>query len=66
MIKTLNFNIEGSATSISGVLSDDGSVVVFPADIYSVSGSMVRSQAESLEGLPQGIYIIGGKKVAIR
>jgi hypothetical protein len=40
--------------------------VLMPADIYSVSGALVRSQADSLDGLPQGIYIVGGKKVVVR
>jgi len=38
---------------------------VRPADnrVYSVTGVMVREGSTSLEGLPSGIYLVGGKKV---
>lgn len=36
------------------------------ADVYSLTGVKVRSQAASLEGLPRGIYIVGGRKVIVR
>ena len=34
-----------------------------PADVYSVTGRKIRSNSSSLEGLPEGIYIVDGKKV---
>ena len=34
-------------------------------DIYDLNGRKVRSGSTSLEGLPRGIYIIGGKKVIV-
>lgn len=34
-------------------------------DIYNISGQLVRKNATSTEGLPKGIYIINGKKVAL-
>lgn len=37
-----------------------------PADVYSLSGICVRQQATSLDGLPQGIYIVNGHKVIVR
>lgn len=37
-----------------------------PHDVYSPSGQMVRSQATDLEGLPTGVYIVGGKKVVVK
>ena len=37
-----------------------------PVDVYTLSGTMVRSQATSLKGLPRGIYLVGGKKVTVR
>ena len=33
------------------------------ANVYTVSGQLVREGSTSLEGLPNGIYIVGGKKV---
>ncbi len=35
-------------------------------DIYTVGGQLVRRNAQSLEGLQRGVYIIGGKKVVIK
>lgn len=35
-------------------------------DIYTLGGQLVRKNATSLEGLPRGTYIIGGKKVFIK
>ena len=32
-------------------------------NVYDLNGRMVRSGSTSLEGLPRGIYIVGGKKV---
>lgn len=37
-----------------------------PTDIYSIVGVCVRKQATSLEGLPAGIYIVGGRKVIVK
>ena len=37
-----------------------------PADVYSLSGIRVRQQATSLDGLPQGIYIVNGYKLVVR
>lgn len=57
-------------------LSFDGKVVgisapaltpnAAPADVYTVDGKLVRRAADAtraLEGLPAGIYVVGGKKV---
>lgn len=35
-------------------------------DVYDLNGRKVRSGSTSLEGLPRGIYIIGGKKVVVK
>ena len=35
-------------------------------DIYDVSGRKVRRQATTLDDLPGGVYVIGGKKVVVR
>lgn len=37
-----------------------------PMDVYSTSGILVREKATTLDGLPKGIYIIGGKKRVVR
>jgi len=40
--------------------------VAFPADVYDLSGKLVRKQAKSLDGFPAGIYVVNGKKVAVQ
>ena len=35
-------------------------------DVYDLNGRKVRSGSMSLDGLPRGIYIIGGKKVVVK
>ena len=52
----------GDATSIRQTLSDG----TLPVDVYSLQGVQLRKNVEcgeALEGLPAGIYIVGGKKV---
>ena len=34
--------------------------------VYSIDGRMVRSSAASANGLKKGLYIINGKKVAVK
>ena len=49
-------------TGISGVnMTEDE-----PFDIYNLQGIKVKSKATDLRGLPRGIYIINGKKVAVK
>jgi hypothetical protein len=35
-------------------------------DVYNIQGGKLKSKATSLDGLPQGIYIVNGKKVTVR
>ena len=35
-------------------------------DVYTLSGVKVGHQASSLKGLPKGIYLVNGKKVAVK
>ena len=37
-----------------------------PENIYSLNGTLVRSNAITTDGLPKGIYIKGGKKIVVR
>ena len=39
---------------------------VKPADVYSVTGKLVKKSAISFEGLPAGIYIVNGHKIIIK
>ena len=56
------------------VVDDDATKIVDLAtgtevnlgDVYSIGGQLVRKNPTTLEGLPAGIYVVGGKKVVIR
>ena len=37
-----------------------------PVDIYTTTGRLVRRQAISTQGLPRGVYIVGGRKVVMK
>ena len=37
-----------------------------PFDVYNLQGGKVKAKAIDLRGLPRGIYIINGKKVAVK
>lgn len=58
-IKSLGFDF-GDPTAIVSLGTD---ALTQPVDVYTPSGQLVRRQATSLDGLPRGVYIIGGKKV---
>ena len=50
-------------TAIASISADG----TFPAaNVYSVGGQLLRTRATSLEGLPQGVYIVAGKKVYVK
>lgn len=38
---------------------------VKPFDVYSIGGQLLRKQTKSFNGLPNGIYIVNGRKVAV-
>ena len=42
---------------------DDAPVLAEPYDVYDLSGQKLRHQVTSLDGLPNGIYIVNGKKM---
>lgn len=56
-----NTNNDSYPSSINIVTVDDKTSS--DKNVYSVSGQVVRQGSTSLEGLPKGIYIIGGKKI---
>ena len=49
--------VEGEVTGIEEVTQDE-----WPSDVYDLNGRMVKAQAENLDGLPRGVYIVNGKK----
>lgn len=60
-IKALGF-MEDDATGLMEITD----ATIEPVDIYSVSGILVRRQATNFDGIPNGLYIMNGKKVIIR
>ena len=39
---------------------------VQPFDVYNMNGQKVRSRVTTTDHLPQGVYIVNGKKVIIK
>ena len=60
------FNAVASSTGITTGIAAITTELSAPADVYSVSGQLVRRQATSLKNLPTGIYIVNGRKMAVR
>lgn len=57
----------GNSSGIEDVLTEAGSNA--SVDVYNIQGMLVRKQvnpAEALQGLPRGIYIVGGRKVLVK
>ena len=48
-----------SAVATTGTLSGE-------QDIYTLGGQLVRKNASTLDGLPKGVYIMGGQKVLVK
>ena len=68
-VKFYQTNVYGNANNndvpsgIDIITLDAGGSKARSANVYTVSGQLVREGSTSLEGLPNGIYIVGGKKV---
>ena len=57
-----------SNLAIKAIFSNDAGISDIrqdrkPCDIYDINGRKIRTGSTSLDGLPKGIYIIGGNKV---
>jgi len=66
-------SIDGSAGSVlntffDGVTAVKGIETVNngPMNIYNVAGQLVRRNATSLDGLPRGVYLMGGKAIVVK
>ncbi len=59
----ITVNIADEATA-SGIATVNGENV--KANVYDLSGRIVRKNANSVEGLNRGIYILNGKKVLVK
>lgn len=54
--------VNGDATAIDGIEAEQR----HNANIYNLNGQLVRQGATSTEGLPSGLYIVGGKKLVVK
>lgn len=54
--------VNGDVTAIEGIEAEQQ----HDANIYNLNGQLVRQGATSTEGLPSGLYIVGGKKVVVK
>lgn len=50
----------GTPDGIDTIMTDPG---LHSGNVYDLNGRLIRQGSTSLEGLPRGIYIVGGKKV---
>ena len=65
-VKSLNILVvDEDATGIVSVDAKTETVFNGPANIYNLAGQLVKANATSLDALAPGIYVVGGKKVAI-
>ena len=54
--------LEGDDDETTGIKQLNENTVE-PYDVYDLSGRKVRHQVNSLDGLPEGVYIVNGKKM---
>lgn len=54
--------VNGDVTAIEGIEAAQQ----HDANIYNLNGQLVRQGATSTEGLPSGLYIVGGKKLVVK
>ena len=54
--------VNGNTTAIDGIETAQQ----HSANIYNLNGQLVRQGATSTEGLPSGLYIVGGKKLVVK
>lgn len=67
--KVFEYEIEGVVEQVNGnTTAIDGieAAQQHSANIYNLNGQLVRQGATSTEGLPSGIYIVGGKKLVVK
>lgn len=53
-------------SEVEGMVVPDANKSIWPCSVYSITGKCVRTNATSLDGLPAGLYIVGGKKMIVK
>ena len=65
--KNVSLAIDGIAEGVLPTgLEDLVDTRLQPSDIYNANGQLVRRGATTLDGLPKGVYIVNGKKIAVQ
>ena len=71
-VKFYQTNVYGQAnnnsypTAIEVIENEGGNSAAEDNNVYTLTGQVVRHGSTSLEGLPEGIYIVNGKKILKR
>lgn len=60
------YGSDGETTKVLNLSADGTLTESQPANVYSLSGQLVRANATSLEGLEKGIYLYKGKKYLVK
>ena len=60
------YNMANPPSDETGVNAVGNADANKPSDIYSVDGRLVRKNATTLNGLERGVYIVNGKKHAVK
>ena len=58
-----NLKVSSSSSSVNAINAENVSA---PYNVFSVDGRLIRENADTLEGLAPGIYIINGLKVMVK
>jgi hypothetical protein len=53
--------VAGVTNAIAQLQMDDS-----PANVYNIQGQLVRKEATTLKGLPQGVYLWRGRKIIVK
>lgn len=64
--KLFYYGDEDNATDVKSIETTETANANAGHDVYNLQGIKVRAHANTLQGLPQGIYIVNGKKVILR
>lgn len=64
--EVFEYEIEGVVEQVNGNTTAIEAVQQHSANIYNLNGQLVRQGATSTEGLPSGLYIVGGKKLVVK
>ncbi len=65
-VNAVDYLIAGEEFEFSAIEGVQVEGTQWPADIYDLSGRMIKKAATSLEGLEKGLYIVNGKKLLVK